>query len=97
MNDAEKEAAIKGAAAPFRSLVWLKGHIGLYLGQYEGKALLFHNMWGLRTRDAKGGCDNRAIVGKAVVTTLRPGVERPDLCSPGSLLDRVERAVVLPE
>ena len=96
MTNTEKEAAIIRGAVPFRSLVWMPGHIGLYLGVHNGKALMYHNMWGLRTRDAAGGCDGRAVVGKAVVTTLRPGVERPDLCNPGSFLDRIERAVVLP-
>jgi hypothetical protein len=97
MNNEEKEAAIISQAPPFRSLIWLRGHIGLYLGPYQGKAMLFHNMWGLRTRDASGGCDNRAVVGKAVVTTLRPGAERPDLCTRGSFLDRIEKVAVLPQ
>lgn len=92
----EKEARIKAEAAPFRSLVWLKGHIGLYLGVYQGKPLLFHNMWGLGINDPQFGCDGRAVVGKAVVTTLRPGIERPDLCTPGSFLERIERVAVLP-
>ena len=96
LSNAEKERAIIARNAPFRTLVWLKGHIGVYIGAHEGKAMLFHNMWGLRTKDAKGGCDNRAVVGKAVITTLRPGAERPDLCTPGSFLDRIEKAAVLP-
>lgn len=96
LSNAEKERAIIAQAAPFRSLVWLKGHIGVYLGEYEGKAMLLHSMWGLRTRDAAGGCDNRAVVGKTVVTTLRPGAERPDLCASGRFLDRIEKVTVLP-
>ncbi|MDL2316731.1 SH3 domain-containing protein [Desulfovibrio sp. OttesenSCG-928-A18] len=90
-----KEAAIRQEAAPFRSLVCLKGHIGLYLGVYQGRTLMFHNMWGLGIKDPDIGCKGRAIVGKAVVTTLRPGVERPDLCTPGSYLERIERIAVL--
>jgi hypothetical protein len=97
LSNEEKERQILAEAAPFRSLIWLKGHIGVYLGAYEGNAMLFHNMWGLRTKDADGGCDNRAVVGKGVITTLRPGVERPDLCSPGSFLDRIEKVAVLPQ
>lgn len=93
----EKEREIVREAAPFRSLIHLPGHIGLYLGTYQGKAVMYHNMWGLRIRDASGGCDGRAVVGKAVVTTLRPGVERPDLCHPNSFLDRIERAAILLE
>ena len=97
MSNEEKEAAILREAPPFRSLIWLRGHIGLYIGSYQGKAMLFHSMWGLRTKDASGGCDNRAVVGKTVVTTLRPGSERPDLCTPGSFLDRIEKVAVLPQ
>ena len=94
-ND-EKEVRIATQATPFASLIWLPGHIGIYVGQYQGKPVMYHNMWGLRTRDlAAGNCDGRAIVGKAVVTTLRPGAERPDLCTP-TILDRIQRVTVLP-
>lgn len=92
----EKESAILNQAQPFSSLIWLRGHIGLYAGKYNGKPVMFHNMWGLRIRDAQGGCDGRAIVGKAVVTTLQPGIERPDLCASGSFLERIEQVAVLP-
>jgi hypothetical protein len=94
-ND-EKEAAVLGRATPFLSLIWLPGHIGVYVGRYQGKPVMFHSIWGLRTRDAEGGCTGRAVVGKAVVTTLRPGAERADICSPASILDRVRRVAILP-
>ncbi|MDR2669430.1 MAG: SH3 domain-containing protein [Desulfovibrio sp.] len=89
------DALIAREAQPFRSLIHLPGHIVLYLGVYEGKNLIFHNIWGLRTRDASGGCDNRAVIGKAVVTTTDPGRERPDLCAGKSLKDRMDK-IVLP-
>lgn len=92
----EKEARIVSQATPFLSLIWLPGHIGVYIGQYQGKPVMFHNMWGLRTRDGSGDCGGRAVVGKAVVTTLRAGAERPDLCTPAGMLDRVQRVTVLP-
>ena len=92
----EKESLIASRATPFLSLIWLPGHIGVYLGQYQGKPVMFHNVWGLRTRGGDSDCGGRAVIGKAVVTTLRPGAERPDICSPASILDRVQRATVLP-
>ena len=95
LSNQAKHALIVQNAAPFRSLVWMKGHIGLYLGEYEGKAVMLHSMWGLRTKDRAGGCDNRAVVGKTVITTLQPGIERPDLCNPGSFLDRIEAVALL--
>jgi cell wall-associated NlpC family hydrolase len=95
ISNEEKEARILSQATPFLSLIWLPGHIGLYIGQYQGKALMFHNMWGLRTHDGNNSCNGRAVVGKAVVTTLRPGAERSDICSPASILDRMQRVAVL--
>lgn len=91
----EKERAIIREAKPFASLIWFRGHIGLYAGQYNGKPVMFHNMWGLRTQGAANDCTGRAVVGKAVVTTLRPGEERPDLCPQGRFLPRIEKAAVL--
>lgn len=95
LSNEEKEAAIARRATPFLSLVWLPGHITLYIGQYQGKAVIFHNIWGLRVQDGGSACDGRAVIGKAVVTSLRPGAERPDICTPG-ILDRIQQATVLP-
>jgi cell wall-associated NlpC family hydrolase len=91
----DKEAQITREAQAFQSLIYLPGHIALHLGVYEGRNLIFHNIWGLRTRDASGGCDGRAVIGKAVVTTLDPGRERPDLCAGKNLKDRM-KTIVLP-
>ena len=91
----EKERAIMREAVPFASLIWLRGHIGLYTGQYNGNPSMFHNIWGLRTKGGSGDCSGRAVIGKAVVTSLRPGQERPDLCPSGLLILRMEKVAVL--
>ena len=93
----EKEATILASAKPFFSLIWLKGHIGLYLGAYNGKPVMFHNIWGIRTTESGSATEGRAVIGKAVVTTLRPGAELANVATPGSLLDRIERVSILPE
>lgn len=95
LDPEEKERAIMREAVPFASLIWFRGHIGLYTGSYNGKPAMFHNLWGLRTRGAAGDCNGRAVVGKAVVTSLRPGEERPDLCPSGRFLPRIEKVAVL--
>ena len=43
------------------------------------------------------GADDRAIIGKTVITTLRPGAELPWIASPASLLDRIDGLSILPE
>ena len=59
---------------PWRTLLWTPGHIMLYIGVHQGKPLIFHNFWSIRTRDADGK-KGKVIVGRAAVTTLHPGSE----------------------
>ena len=80
---------------PFLTVIWMPGHIMLYVGTHQGKPLVFHNTWGLRTQSASGG-ESRLIIGKAVITTLEPGQELPDLARPkGNLLYRIEAMTLL--
>lgn len=103
----EKERRIMAEGVPFFSLVTMKGHVGLYLGpwQVRGKEVpvMFHNVWGVRVTDPlRLNADGthpagRAIIGKAVVTTLRPGAEHSLRTSPASILDRIDGLSILPE
>ncbi|MEG2005723.1 MAG: NlpC/P60 family protein, partial [Bilophila sp.] len=60
---AEKEKSILREGVPFATLLWLRGHITLYLGEYQGRAVMFHDMWGIRTQHR--GEDGRYIIGRA--------------------------------
>jgi cell wall-associated NlpC family hydrolase len=70
----EKEGVILAQGVPYLTLLWRPGHIMLYIGSYEGEPLVFHNMWGISTRDLLGR-RGRRIVGHAAITTLHPGRE----------------------
>jgi hypothetical protein len=89
-----KEQRLLSSAQPFRTLVWMPGHIGLYVGQWQGRAAFFHNMWGVRTR-LDDGREGRAIVGRAVTTSLRPGAERTDVDEERLLIERVGAFTVI--
>ncbi|MDR2892773.1 MAG: SH3 domain-containing protein [Deltaproteobacteria bacterium] len=99
LTPAEKEAAILEQGVPFLSMVGMPGHIGLYIGKHEGRALIFHNIWGLRVNrrpeSFAPAAPARVIIGKAVITTLTPGAERKDIATPNSLLDRVNSVNLL--
>ena len=86
LSSAEKEALIVREGAPWRTLLWTPGHIMLYIGVHQGKPLIFHNFWSIKTRDADGK-KGRVIVGRAAVTTLHPGheLQSPDLPRAGIL------------
>ncbi|TLM68161.1 MAG: hydrolase Nlp/P60 [Deltaproteobacteria bacterium] len=80
VEPAGKRARLLREGVPFYTLLWLKGHIGLYLGvdPLSGEPMLLHNLWGVRTADWRGR-EGRALVGRLAITTLKPGEERPDV------------------
>lgn len=80
-----KEALVLERGAPLLTLLHKPGHIMLYLGQKDGRAVILHDIWGLRTRDAKGA-EGRFVVGRVAITTLTPGAELPDVARSGLLL-----------
>ncbi len=96
-----KEAIIRAQGVPFLTLLWLKGHITLYLGEYDGHPVMFHNIWGLRVfsnvgENGERGQEGRFILGRAVVTSLRPGTELPNLTTPDGLVARMLGMSILP-
>jgi len=84
----EKEAMILRHGRPYTTLLWRKGHIMLYIGTREGKPLVFHNIWGVRTRDLIGR-EGRKIIGHAAITTLHPGMELSEADPRGDLLSNL--------
>ena len=92
LSGSEKERLIMEKGVPFLTLVHLKGHIMLYVGNRNGRALMFHSTWGIGVRDGKGG-EYKKVIGKSIVSTLNPGAEL-DLAN-ASLLERVGSMLVL--
>jgi hypothetical protein len=74
LSGSEKERLIIEKGVPFLTLVYLKGHIMLYVGSMNGRALVFHDIWGVNVRNGNGG-EFKQVVGKSIVSTLTPGSE----------------------
>ncbi len=97
LPDAAKERAIVEGAVPFRTLLGMRGHIMLYLGTYQGRAVIFHDIWGVRTLDRQKR-EGRLVIGKAAITTLTPGDEFEDVRrAKKSLLSRIQTMAILGE
>ncbi len=95
LNPPEKEQLIIQKGIPYLTLLWAEGHIMLYIGTYHGQAIVFHNPWGIKTRD-QNGAEGRKIIGQAVITTLRPGKELPQLDSQkGDILKNILGMTIL--
>jgi len=94
LDGAEKERLIGASGVPFMSLLWMRGHIMLYLGQYRNESVVFHNIWGLRIVE-EGNDNARHVLGRAVASSLRLGRELPALQDGAALLDRLKGMATL--
>lgn len=88
LSDDEKLELIKSKAIPFRTLLYRKGHIVLYVGVRDDKVIVFQNMWGIKTKD--GDKEGRYIVGKAVFSTLNIGEDLTNFDADKSLLSQLK-------
>jgi hypothetical protein len=92
LTNKEKERVLREKGVPFLTLVYLRGHIMLYVGNINGRPLVFHASWGVSLKDGEGGV-SKHVIGKSIVSTLTPGSEL-NLAS-GTLLDKVRSMLVL--
>lgn len=94
MPHSEKERVILKEGTPFLSLLGMRGHIGLYVGAWHGRPAMFHNVWGLRViRDDND--DARRVLGRAVVTSITPGMELDELYRETTFVDRLRSLTTL--
>lgn len=70
----QKKQTILDYAKPFRSMLFVPGHIMLYLGEKENEPIILHNYWGVRLNDG-----SKRVMGRAIITTTTPGKELSDV------------------
>ncbi|HOD81434.1 MAG: hypothetical protein BWX88_03917 [Planctomycetes bacterium ADurb.Bin126] len=91
----QKEQKLLAEGAAWLTLVYARGHIMLYVGRRDGRAIIFHNFWAVRTRRSHPQAPRRHVVGQCVLTTLQPGRELPDWDPQGDLLNRIDAFTLL--
>lgn len=85
LSNSQKIALIKRYGKPYETLLYLKGHIVLFVGVVNGKNLAFHSIWGVRTKE-----DGRILISKSVITTLDIGKDDKRVAKGDLLLSRLE-------
>ncbi len=89
----EKKKRIIKEGVPFETLLYKKGHILLYLGEYEGEIVVMHNVWGIKTMH--NGREGRTVIGRAVISSLDLGKERGDYDERKGILSQLRSMNIL--
>jgi cell wall-associated NlpC family hydrolase len=86
-KQAKKKKIIR-EADPFRSLLYVPGHIVLYLGEYKGEPVIMHTYWGVRKKDG-----TKLVTGRTIITSTEPGKERRDTKESSRLINTLKTIV----
>ncbi|RXK14185.1 hypothetical protein CP965_01690 [Halarcobacter mediterraneus] len=96
LSNQEKKDFILKNAKPFKTLVYLKGHIMLYVGEKNNEPLVMHNVWGVKTKDFLNN-KGRNIIGKNIISSLEFGKELKNYSNEDNVLSKIEGIVILDE
>lgn len=88
MSSKKKKRTILKKAKPFRSLLYVGGHITLYVGQRKGEPMILHNYWGSRLKNRK-----KRVFGRAILTTTEIGKERQDIKKRAMLINTFSKII----
>lgn len=83
-----KKETILNSAKPFRSLLFVPGHIMLYLGERNHEPIILHNYWGVRLKDG-----TKKVMGRAIITTTELGKELPNIKRKSMLINTLTGVV----
>jgi len=84
----KKKEIILRKAKPFRSLLYVGGHVTLYVGQKKGEPIILHNYWGSRLKNRK-----KRVYARAIMTTTEIGKERRDIRKQAMLLNTFSKII----
>ena len=68
LSNAKKEEFLNKFGKAYLSLLYMPGHIMLYVGNLEGKSVVLQSIWGLRQNE-----NDRLLLGSSVLTSLEIG------------------------
>ncbi len=85
---AKKDAIIK-YAKPFRSMLFVPGHIVLYIGEYQNEPVILHTYWGVRQEDW-----SKLITARTIITTTQPGKELENTREESALIKTLKSIVI---
>jgi hypothetical protein len=88
LSNQEKINLIKKKAEPFKTLLYKRGHIAIYVGLYKNKPIIFQNVWGVKTDT--NGKKGRFIIGKPIFSSLEVGKNLSNFDKNSSMLQKLK-------
>jgi len=88
LKGSAKKAAILRQARPWRSLLYVPGHIGIYIGRYKNEPVIFHTYWGVRLKDF-----SKYTLAHTIITTLEPGKELSTLRQESMMSNTLQKII----
>jgi len=76
--------ALAGRRIP--SLLYVPGHITLYLGRYKGEPVIMHTYWGIRLKDW-----SKYPLCRTIITTTEPGKELRNIRERSKLINTLQQ------
>jgi hypothetical protein len=95
LSDDEKIELIKDKAIPFKTILYKKGHVLIYVGVRDGEVVAYHNTWGIKTMD-KNDQEDRVIVGKTIYSSLKLGQYQDNYDEEGEILKNLVSMNIIP-
>jgi hypothetical protein len=83
-----KKRAILQYAKPFRSMLYVPGHITLYLGKYKDEPIIMHSYWGVRLNDW-----SKYPLCRTIISTTKPGDELPNIRKKSELINTLQKII----
>ena len=83
-----KEKTIIEKGIPYRTILYAPGHVGLYAGVINGRAIMVHAVFGVDIMDNHGQ-EARNVIGKCITSQLDYGSELPNVHKNHLFLERL--------
>ncbi len=87
-SNEQKIEQIREKATPFKTFVYKKGHIALYVGNYNNQPIIFQNVWGVKTK--KDGVEGRFLIARPIFSTLEVGKNLKEFDPDASMLSQMK-------
>jgi len=84
----KKKRVIIKYAKPFRSMLYVPGHITLYLGQYKGEPVIMHTYWGVRLNNW-----SKYTLCRTIISTTEPGKEIKNIREKSKLINTLQKII----